>query len=198
LNRDLGWDTAGVFAAIIFAGGRATRLGGVDKVMIEVDGVTLLERSLRAVGDADPVVVVGPRRDVSRAVVWVREDPPGAGPVAALRIGVDALAGLPGRTQVAVLAGDLVGIDGRTVPRLRSTLDDVDGAGVVLVDGDGYVQWMHGVWWLHALRGAQAGKSLKSVLGALPYVTLPERAGESADVDTPDDLHSGHTGDPFA
>jgi molybdopterin-guanine dinucleotide biosynthesis protein A len=187
-----------VFAAIIFAGGRATRLGGVDKVMIEVDGVTLLDRSLRAVGDADPVVVVGPRRDVSRAVVWAREDPPGAGPVAALRVGVDALAGLPGRTQVAVLAGDLVGIDGQTVPRLRSTLDDVAKAGVVLVDGDGYVQWMHGVWWLDALRGAQAGKSLKSVLGALPYVTLPERAGESADVDTPDDLHSGHTGDPFA
>src|SRR4051812_18299453 len=165
--------------------------------MIEVDGVTLLDRSLRAVGDADPVVVVGPRRDVSRAVVWAREDPPGAGPVAALRVGVDALAGLPGRTQVAVLAGDLVGIDGTTVPRLRSTLD-ADSAGVVLVDGEGYVQWMHGVWWLDSLREAQPGKSLKSVLGSLPYITLPERVGESADVDTPDDLHRGHTGHPFA
>ncbi|TCO53464.1 molybdenum cofactor guanylyltransferase [Actinocrispum wychmicini] len=179
------------FAAIVFAGGRASRLGGVDKVMIEVDGRTLLERSLNAVSGADPIVVVGPRRVIRAEVVWVREDPPGAGPVAALAAGVAALdaVDLPGEAHVAVLAGDLIGITADTVPRLRSTLDEKPAvAGAVLVDGEGYVQWMHGVWRLDALRNAGQGRSLKSVLGALPHVTVVERAGESADVDTPDDL----------
>lgn len=177
-----------VFAAIIFAGGRASRLGGIDKVMIEVDGLTLLARSLNAVKGADPIVVVGPRREIDADVVWVREDPPGEGPVAALLTGVAAL-DLPNDAHVAVLAGDLKGITQDTVPRLRSTLDNNPHAqGVVLVDHDGYVQWMHGVWRLEALRNAGEGRSLKAVLGTLPYVKVAERAGESADVDTPDDL----------
>ncbi|MEV4319925.1 NTP transferase domain-containing protein [Actinocrispum sp. NPDC049592] len=267
------------FAAIIFAGGKATRLGGVDKVMLRVNGQTLLERSLDAVTGADPIVVVGPRRDIQAPVVWVREDPPGAGPLAALAAGLAALdkphiaiddpgevhvavddsghtdvvvddpgdtdvavdapgdahvaVGDPGDIQVAVddpgevhlvvddagdtqvavedpgdthvaidhsgdthvaiLAGDLIGIATDTVPRLRSTLDANPGAaGAILVDDEGYLQWMHGVWRLSALRQAvppgAAGKSLKSVLGALPLIEVPARAGETADVDTPEDL----------
>jgi molybdopterin-guanine dinucleotide biosynthesis protein A len=177
-----------MYAALILAGGRATRLGGVDKVLIEVDGLTLLERSIRAVAGADPIVIVGPERDIEKPVVWVREDPPGSGPVAALAAGV-AVLDLPGETHVALLAGDLIGIDTGTVPRLRSILDENPAAaGAVLVDGEGFVQWMHGVWRLEALRAVPQGKSLKSVLGSLPLIEVQERAGESADVDTPDDL----------
>jgi molybdopterin-guanine dinucleotide biosynthesis protein A len=181
------------FAAVILAGGQATRLGGVDKVLIKVGDLTLLERSIQAVKGADPVVVVGPERDIDAEVTWVREDPPGAGPVAALKAGIAALdlraSTVPGEAHVAVLAGDLIGIDAGTVPRLRSILDENPGvAGAVLVDTEGYVQWMHGVWRLKALRDAGPGRSLKSVLGALPLIEVPERDGESRDVDTPDDL----------
>jgi molybdopterin-guanine dinucleotide biosynthesis protein A len=180
------------FAAVIFAGGKATRLGGVDKVLIEVDGRTLLDRSVDAVYGADPIVIVGPRRPVDVPVVWAREDPPGAGPLAALSAGVAAL-DLPADTHVAVLAGDLIGIGADTVPRLRSTLDDHPAAaGAVLVDDEGFLQWMHGVWRLGALRDAVppgcAGESLKSVLGALPLVKVRALDGEAADVDAPGDL----------
>jgi molybdopterin-guanine dinucleotide biosynthesis protein A len=182
-----------VFTAIIFAGGKATRFGGVDKVLLEVNGLTLLERSLLAVADAAPVVVVGPRREIPADVLWVREDPPGSGPLAALAAGVAALQ-LPGDTHVAVLAGDLIGIGVDTVPRLRSVLDaHPEAAGAVLVDDEGFLQWMHGVWRLGALRDAvpagSAGRSLKSVLGTLPLIEVPALTGETADVDTPDDLH---------
>ena len=34
--------------AVVLAGGTAARMGGVDKAVIEIDGVTLLERSLAA------------------------------------------------------------------------------------------------------------------------------------------------------
>jgi molybdopterin-guanine dinucleotide biosynthesis protein A len=181
-----------MFAAIILAGGKATRLGGVDKVLIEVDGRTLLDRSIAAVAGAAEIVVVGPSREISASVRWVREDPPGAGPLAALAAGVAAL-DLSAETHVAVLAGDLLGIGAETVPRLRSTLDSSPAAaGAVLVDDEGYLQWMHGVWRLGSLREAvpvgSTGRSLKSVLGVLPLVEVAAHQGESADVDTPDDL----------
>ncbi|HTD79412.1 MAG TPA: NTP transferase domain-containing protein, partial [Chloroflexota bacterium] len=43
---DLGLSTA----ALIFAGGRATRLGGVNKALLEVGGATIVDRILAALG----------------------------------------------------------------------------------------------------------------------------------------------------
>ncbi|MBZ6372429.1 MAG: DUF6457 domain-containing protein [Microbacterium hominis] len=48
--------------AILLAGGRATRLGGIDKPLLEIDGRSLLQRALDAVAGCDPVVVAGPAR----------------------------------------------------------------------------------------------------------------------------------------
>ncbi|HEV2779345.1 MAG TPA: molybdenum cofactor guanylyltransferase [Actinophytocola sp.] len=176
------------FAAVILAGGRAARLSGVDKVQLEVAGKTLLRRAIEAVAGAEPIVVVGPRRAVP-GVVWTREDPPGSGPVAGLAAGLDALPG--GVTEVAVLAGDLLGVRASTVDRLRAAVD-AESAGAVLVDAGGVPQWLIGVWRAGPLRAAlpaePAGRSLRAVLGALPFVEVPAEPGEAADVDTPDDL----------
>lgn len=182
------------FAAVILAGGRARRLGGVDKMALTVDGRTLLDRSLAAVADADPVVIVGPRREVTAAVHWTREDPPGAGPLAGLAAGLAALPeDLGAEHQVAVLAGDLLGVLPDTVARLRTALAArADAGGALLVDDAGFRQWMHGVWRLGVLReqvsAASAGAPLREVLGRLPLVEVPARGDEAADVDTPDDL----------
>ena len=188
------------FAAVILAGGRARRIGGIDKVMLDVGGRTLLDRSLAAVAGADPIVVVGPRRPAvdppagTASVVWTREEPPGAGPLAALGAGLSALPadGTAGY-QVAVLAGDLLGITPDTVTRLRAALADGPGAvGAVLIDDEGYRQWLHGVWWLDPLRAAvdaaAPGRALGHVFGRLPLALVPAGSGEAADVDTPDDL----------
>src|SRR3954451_21606618 len=88
------------YDAVVLAGGSGRRLGGVDKPALRVGSTSLLDRVLGAVPDASSVVVVGPSRATSRPVTWVREDPPGGGPVAALA------AGLPLMTApfVAVLA----------------------------------------------------------------------------------------------
>jgi molybdopterin-guanine dinucleotide biosynthesis protein A len=40
------------FHAVVLAGGSARRLGGLDKALVEVDGITLLQRSLTAVAGA--------------------------------------------------------------------------------------------------------------------------------------------------
>jgi molybdopterin-guanine dinucleotide biosynthesis protein A len=81
------------FDAIILAGGRSARLGGVPKSRLTYDGATLLERSLRAAGGARRVVVVGPDPgDLPAGTLNCREDPAFAGPAAAIAAGLNALA----------------------------------------------------------------------------------------------------------
>ena len=90
----------GPFGIIILAGGRATRLGGADKPGLVVGGRTLLAAVVAAGTEAGAgrVVVVGPDRpDIAddggaAAVRFVREEPPGSGPVPALRRGLAELA----------------------------------------------------------------------------------------------------------
>ena len=75
--------------AVVLAGGTGARMGGVDKASVEIDGVTLLERSLAATMSALEVVVVGEQVPTSRPVTWTREDPAGGGPAAGLLAGLD-------------------------------------------------------------------------------------------------------------
>ncbi|HET9142880.1 molybdenum cofactor guanylyltransferase [Actinophytocola sp.] len=179
------------FAAVILAGGRATRLSGVDKVLIEVEGKSLLRRAVDAVTGAEPVIVVGPPRWQTGSVVWAREEPPGAGPLAGLAAGLAKLP--PDTTEVAVLAADLLAVSLSTVDKLRLALWEApDAAGAVLTDSEGRRQWLMGVWRPgplgQALPPDPAGRSLRSVLGRLRLVDVPAMPGEEADLDTPDDL----------
>jgi molybdopterin-guanine dinucleotide biosynthesis protein A len=180
-----------VWIAVLLAGGRGSRLGGRHKPGITVDGTTLLDRALSAVACADETIVVGPRQPTCRPVRWTVEQPPGGGPVAALA------AGLAARTtaadEVVLLAADLVGVTADTVARLRAELaGNTTTAGVVLKDVDGHRQWLIGGWRLPALLAAlpsePAGASLFSVLSTLDVMEVVELPGESADVDTPEDL----------
>ncbi|WP_327436851.1 molybdenum cofactor guanylyltransferase [Amycolatopsis alkalitolerans] len=154
--------------------------------MLQIGGKPLLRRAIDALEGADPLVVVGPERAGVTGVRWAREDPPGGGPVAALAAG---LAVVDAAAWVAVLAGDLAAIRKSTVDRLRAAVGSADGA--TLVDGEGRPQWLIGVWRTGRLRAVlpaePANASLRKVLGALEVVRVPEVAGESADVDTPED-----------
>lgn len=179
------------YDALVLAGGSARRLGGVDKPGLLVGGSSLLDRVLSAVTGAGRVVVVGPRRPTATPVRWVREDPPGGGPAAALAAGLPVLQA----EWVAVLAADLPFLDVVTVDRLRAAAMDGDGA--LLVDQDGRDQLLLGVWRTAALRDAlpahPAGARIAVVLDALRAVRLPvAAAGPGAhpwqDVDTDEDL----------
>ncbi|ONI85201.1 molybdopterin-guanine dinucleotide biosynthesis protein MobA [Saccharothrix sp. ALI-22-I] len=173
------------WAAVVLAGGRGSRLGGVDKASVVVDGRTLLDHVLDAVAQARQTVVVGPRKADVPAVTWAREDPPGGGPVAGLAAGLAHVhTGL-----VVVLAVDQPGITRSTVDRLLAAVGD---AGAVLVDDDGRSQWLTGAWRTAKLRRAlpadPRNASMRSVLGPLDPVAVTARPGEAGDVDTPQDL----------
>src|SRR4051795_13298015 len=81
------------FAAVVLAGGRAARLGGLPKPQPDVGGASMLTPGLTAVDGAAPRVVVGPSQPVPAGVRLVREQPPGGGPVPALAAGLAAVGG---------------------------------------------------------------------------------------------------------
>lgn len=177
----------GPYDAVILAGGRARRLGGVDKPGLLVGERPLIARVAAAVAGAERLVVAGPRRPGLGAAVFVREDPPGSGPVPAVRAALPRV----GAPWVALLAADLPHVTAAHVGRLREAA--AAGSGALFVDAEGREQWLAGVWRTAALRAALEtydGGSLKGVLGPLSpeRVTAPGDPEPWADCDTPEDL----------
>ncbi|MBS2531313.1 NTP transferase domain-containing protein [Catenulispora sp. NF23] len=177
------------FDVIVLAGGGARRLGGADKPALEVGGVSLLDRVLAACRDAASVAVVGPPRQVSRAVVFTREYPPGGGPVPALAAGLTVgSAGL-----VAVFAADLPFLDAEAVTVLRRSLT---ADAVLYTDARGKDQLLAALYRrnklaaaLEALPGLR-GARLFSVLNTLEVTRIPDTRGATTDCDTWDAVHA--------
>lgn len=177
------------FAAIVLAGGRASRLSGADKASIEVGGRTLLEYALDAVLDASEVVVVGDQVPTHRPVTFVREDPAYGGPVAGLLTGRDAL--LRDFPWLVVLAVDMPRLTAETVRRLLDAAQARDGA--VLTDPGGHRQLAFTVATerLDAVRPdreEQHGAAIRALLEPLDLAAVPARGDEHRDIDTFADL----------
>lgn len=181
------------YAAVVLAGGRASRLGGVPKPALAIGGRTLLDRVLDAVPDAAPRIVVGPEPGVPDGVLVTREEPAGGGPVAAVAAG---LALVPRRLGwAAVLAVDLPFLTPDVVTALRRAAAGRDGA--VLVDNAGRDQYLAGVWRVASLAGALAeiggpsGASMRRLVAGLDPARMTHTADPPPwfDCDDPDDVH---------
>jgi molybdopterin-guanine dinucleotide biosynthesis protein A len=140
-------DPLPTYTAVVLAGGRAARLGGQAKPQLTVGGRSMLATVLSAVADAAGRIVVGPVQPVPPDVVLVREQPPGGGPVAALRAGLAEV----DTDVVAVLAGDLPFLTAGLIAELRGRLRT---DGVLVVDESGRDQLLLGIWRTAPLRAA--------------------------------------------
>jgi len=180
-------------AAILLAGGRATRLGGVDKPLLRVGDETLLDAAIaaaRAAGVSE-IVAVGPDR--GRAVTWVREEPPFAGPAAAVVAALRALESDP--EWVFVLACDLPHVrDAVAFLADAAALLPPDTEGVCLADATSRPQWLTGLYRTRPLRAAasalpDAGRDapVRAIVADLAIAALADPGALSADVDTWDD-----------
>jgi molybdenum cofactor guanylyltransferase len=131
-----------VYAAIVLAGGEGSRMGGVLKPLLVLKGEPILARVLRAVDDADRIVVVGPqelRAATPSHARLTREDPPGGGPVRGLAAG---FALCEGADEIAVVAADLPFLGKQALAALRQ----LSGGTAVYVDDEGRWQSMVSLW----------------------------------------------------
>jgi molybdopterin-guanine dinucleotide biosynthesis protein A len=179
-----------MFDAIVLAGGAARRLGGADKPGLIVGGRTRRARLRAAVAGAATMVGAGPGRETARPVSWVREDPPGAGPVAGIAAGV----GLVRADVTLVLAADLPGI-GPAVPALLGAVSGSPAAGVAcLVAGSGQGNYLAAAWRTTALRAALEvtagthGAPVRALVAASEMIEVPDPQGWGYDCDTWDEL----------
>lgn len=179
---------------IILAGGRGSRMEGRDKAALVVDGErlidTLLDEVSMAPGLMQVVVVTGRGLEVRPGVKVAAEEPPFAGPVAAIAAGASALAG-EASAQTAVLAVDAPE-SGQLIPDLLDALDDAD---VAAVRSDDHLQPLCAVWDTTALHRVLDGydslvdQPAKSLFDAAT-VTEIDGDGSERDYDTLDEIAS--------
>ena len=208
-----------VFDALVLAGGRSSRLGGVPKQSLVFQGQTLLERAVAASAGARRTVVVG-GIDVLRAgactriplvpppwasgLLTCREDPPFAGPAAAIAAGLATLADHAGPApHTLVLACDMP-LAAAAVSVLRDALADcpapplAGGAirGVMARDEGGRVQPLAAFYSTEELnracaelaaRNALVNASVRALLASLDMQLVTVPAGSTSDVDTWED-----------
>lgn len=186
------------FDALILAGGRSSRLGGVPKQDLVFHHATLLQRALAAAAGASSTVIVGPRPEsAAPGVIWCREEPEFAGPAAAIAAGLDALArhGTSTSEYTLVLACDMPLVQD-AVAALKDALTPGENDGVMARSGDGVLQPLAGIYRTAGLiksaaelssRGALINGSVRSLLATLEVQPVTVPAGSTADVDTWDD-----------
>ena len=206
-----------VFDALILAGGRSSRLGGVPKQSLVFHGQTLLERSVTAAAGARQCVVVGdagslafpsgtPRRPSGESLLpgllTCREDPPFAGPAAAIAAGLDTLAGAGGGAPYTLVLACDMPLASQAVNVLTNALaGSAAGAGrsvggAMAVSEDGRAQPLVGLYSTGELtracrelagRNALVNGSVCALLANLDVQLVTVPAGSTSDVDTWDD-----------
>ncbi len=196
------------YDAVILAGGRSTRLGGTPKASLRIGGATLLEITCGAVAGADRIVVVGPEPEAGLRrpegpglfppdfpkVRFVREDPPFAGPAAALATALTLPAGIPAPAAarwVMVLACDMP-LSPMLVPALLEAAAANQTVSVMARDG-GRDQPLAGLYLRGELEaavaaahaaGGTANLSMKALLARVSVRPVPVPPGTTLDVDT--------------
>ncbi len=152
---------------------------------------------------AGRLIVVGARRggavglglaavatDLPGGLITVREEPPGSGPVAALRRGLSEV----GAPWVALLGADMPFLTGAWLTALLAAAAAGRPPGAMLADDAGHPQWLAGCWQTARLRlalGTYEGGSLGGLLGPLePVILHADTAGQPPwqDCDSPAEL----------
>ena len=161
---------------------------GTDKARLDVGGITLLDRVLSAVADAQHRIVVGPRRPTDWPVTFTVEEPAGSGPAAAIVHGLS----LVDAPMVIVLAADMP-FAATAVPKLIDALAGAQVDAAMLVDNAGRRQPLLAAYRTEALRRCSDGRdwrdvSVRALVEGLTVVEVVAVGDEALDCDTPEQL----------
>jgi len=183
------------FDAIVLAGGRGSRLAastgsaGVDKPGLPLAGWPLVDHVLLAASGASSRIVVGPRRMALAGPVFCREQPAGAGPVAAIAAAARRIR----QPTVAVLAADLPFI-GPALDQLRQCVTLGTREVGLLVDTTGRSNYLAAVLRTTALLqaldalGDPTNLPVRALYQGRDIGHVPDFDALGADCDTPQDL----------
>lgn len=200
-----------IFDALILAGGRSSRLGGVPKQSLVLRGRTLLDWTIEAAAGARHTVVVGdvscssppsrrvsddagPAQSLPPGVLSCREEPAFAGPAAGISAGLAALAEHGGGAPFTLVLACDMPLAARAVATLRAAVAAAgDGRGAVARSADGREQPLAAIYNTDelkrscgelSLRNALVNGSVRSLLANLDVQLVTVPAGSTADVDT--------------
>ena len=187
------------FDAVILAGGRSSRLGGVPKQALVFQGSSLLERSLAAAAGAGRIVVVGdtaavPAGTLPARLLRCREEPAFPGPAAAIAAGLDALSEAGATAPYTLVLACDMPLVSQAVTVLHAALLAAPGTPGVMASGpEGRAQPLAGFYSTHGLRkaaeemgarGRLVNGSVRALLASLDVQLVTVPAGATADVDT--------------
>ncbi|GAA1879725.1 molybdenum cofactor guanylyltransferase [Lapillicoccus jejuensis] len=177
--------TGGAVTALVVAGGASTRYGA-DKLAEPLGATTVLGHLVNTLPPDWAVVVVGERRPLPRDVTWVRDEPPGGGPLAGIAAGSGAVT-----TEALVVVGGDMPLAAPGAVALAQALDGApyDVAAVAAALEHARAHPLLVAWRTAALRAALPADPrdgrVRAVLDAVPYRLLDVGADPVLDVDTP-------------
>lgn len=174
----------------ILAGGRATRLGGIDKAWLARDGVPQVLRLARRFDGQVAKVIVSANRNYDSYAMHglepIADRAPDAGPIA----GLEALAGVCGTPWLLTLPVDVIGVNECLLATLVSA---ACGQGAFAVDEDG-VQPLVALWSTPRLRDcasdaiARGELSVQALQRQLHMVEVRFAGVRFGNLNTPSDL----------
>ena len=184
-------------AAVVLAGGKAERLGGINKALIEIGGRTLLDRARDAILGCDPLLLAVGHSDFGAAGMTATADIESdyAGPLAGIAAAADALQEAEAEWLLS-LAVDTPFFPADFARRALSSIGTADAA-IGCFGPQDYPT--NGLWRLAAIRDLPRGvrdgtapHSLKRLAASLRTVRLDYGQASADDpflnVNTPEDL----------
>ncbi|NVK45265.1 MAG: molybdenum cofactor guanylyltransferase MobA [Rhodobacteraceae bacterium] len=141
----------GVFPGVILAGGQGTRLGGVDKGMVELGGTRLIERIIDRLAPQCATLAISANGDPKRYSEFGFPILPDGtsdaqGPLAGVLAGLD-WAAMKGFEAIVTVATDTPFFPTDLVHRLAS-VSHPEGFGIAVTKEDGDMRWhpTFGLW----------------------------------------------------
>jgi molybdenum cofactor cytidylyltransferase len=189
-------------AAIVLAAGQSRRMGDINKLLVEVDGIAMVARAADAAiaSGADPVVVVtGHEREkieaqlAGHAVTFLHNPDFAEGMSTSVRAGLNAL---PSDTSAAVVClGDMPHVDAALIARLIDGFDPANGHTICVPTYKGKrgnpVLWA--ARYFSAMKHLAGDVGARHLIGEHHDVVHEIECGDPAvtfDVDTPEALES--------
>ncbi|MDH3315774.1 MAG: nucleotidyltransferase family protein, partial [Gammaproteobacteria bacterium] len=188
--------------ALVLAAGQSRRMGKINKLLADIDGLPLVRRVVDTVkaSSCDGVIVVTGHEAAQvetalegASVGTVRCADYASGLSASLKTGVDAL---PGNCDAAVIClGDMPGVTADHIDRLIAAFDPMEGRAVCVPTFEGKrgnpVLWHRGFFSeIASVRGDVGARHLIGEHEDLVCEVAMEDPGVLLDVDTPKALES--------